>query len=209
MTAESRSWARVEDGPRPAIYVPYRQADMTQLMAWNVAFRTTRPLESLRPELGTALAGVPAQPRPHLAPMSDRIAATHVTPRFQALLIGGFALVALFLAAMGLYGSLAQTVRWRQKEIGVRMALGADRGSVVTLVLSDGLSLALAGLGLGMIVTLASSRVLASQLYEIQPTDPLTLFAVAVILTLVCAAACLAPARRATAVDPVRVLKSE
>ncbi|MEX1257789.1 MAG: ADOP family duplicated permease [Gemmatimonadota bacterium] len=200
---------RAADGVRPAIYIPYRQADMTQLIAWNIALRSTRSLESLRPELDAALAGVSAQPGRDLATMSDRIAATHVTPRFQAMLIGGFAFVAVFLAAMGLYGSLAQSVRWRQKEIGIRMALGADRESVLSLVLKDGLRLALAGLAVGMAVTLASSRVLASQLYEIEPTDPVTLLGVAIVLTLVSVAACLAPARRATSVDPVRVLKSE
>jgi ABC-type antimicrobial peptide transport system permease subunit len=141
--------------------------------------------------------------------MTDRIAATHITPRFQAMLIGGFAFVALFLAAMGLYGSLAQAVRWRQKEIGVRMALGADRPVLLRMVLREGMRLSMAGLLLGLLATIALSRVLASLLYGIEPTDPATLFAVASILTLVSVAACLAPARRATAVDPVRVLKSE
>jgi len=197
------------DGPRPAVYIPHTQADVAQLMAWNVAFRTDRPLEGVAAELRGLLQGPQGEPPRDLAPMSDRIAATHVTPRFQAMLIGSFASVALFLAAMGLYGSLAQAVRWRQREIGVRMALGADRPALLRMVLRDGMRLSGAGLLVGLFATVAMSRVLASLLYDIEPTDPATLLVVATILILVSVAASLAPARRATAVDPVRVLKSE
>jgi ABC-type antimicrobial peptide transport system permease subunit len=141
--------------------------------------------------------------------MADRAGVAQITPRFQSMLIGTFAFVALLLAAAGLHGSLAHTVRRRQRELGIRMALGADRASVLHMVMRQGMRLSVIGLGLGLLGTLAMSRVLASFLFDMQPWDPPTLFGTAVILLLVCAAACFAPARRATAVDPVRVLQAE
>jgi ABC-type antimicrobial peptide transport system permease subunit len=141
--------------------------------------------------------------------MEDRMLESRASPRFQAALIGAFALVAMLLAAVGLHGSLAHAVRRRQRELGVRIALGADRGSVIRMVLSQGLRVSAVGLAIGIAGTMALSRVLRSFLYGVAPYDPLTLTGVAVVLMLVSAAACLAPARRATAVDPVRVLSAE
>ncbi len=125
------------------------------------------------------------------------------------MLIGAFALVATLLAAAGLYGSLAHSVGRRQRELGIRMALGADRASVLGMVVGQGMRLAMAGLVVGMLATLLSTRVLASFLYGVEPNDPATLLMVGAVLVLVSAVACLAPARRATAVNPVAVLKAE
>jgi len=125
------------------------------------------------------------------------------------MLIGALALVALLLAAAGLHGSLAHTVRRRQRELGVRMALGADRSSVLRMVMRQGMSLSAIGLALGLLGSLAMSRVLVSFLFDVRPWDPATLLAAAVVLLLVCAVACFAPAQRATAVDPVKVLQAE
>jgi ABC-type antimicrobial peptide transport system permease subunit len=141
--------------------------------------------------------------------MADRVALTQITPRFQSMLIGAFSLVALLLAAAGLHGSLAHTVRRRQRELGIRMALGADRASVLGMVMRQGMGLSVIGLALGLAGTLALTRVLASFLFDMQPYDPPTLLSVAIILLVVCTGACFAPARRATAVDPVRVLQAE
>jgi ABC-type antimicrobial peptide transport system permease subunit len=141
--------------------------------------------------------------------MQDRMAETRATPRFQTLLIGAFAAVAMLLAAAGLHGSLAHAVRRRQRELGVRMALGADRGSVLRMVLAQGMRMSLLGLAIGIGGTLALSRVLEAFLYDMEPYDPLTLAGVALVLALVGAAASLAPARRATTIDPVRVLSAE
>ena len=143
-------------------------------------------------------------PPQNLLPLRDRMSATRTTPRFQAMLIGAFALVAMLLAAAGLYGSLAHAVGRRQRELGIRMALGARGGDVLRMVLSQGMRLAMAGLALGMIATLVFTRVLAGFLYEVEPNDPATLLLVGAVLVLVSAAACLAPARRATAIDPVK-----
>jgi ABC-type antimicrobial peptide transport system permease subunit len=115
----------------------------------------------------------------------------------------------MLLAAMGLYGSLAETVRRRRRELGIRMALGADSGALMRMVTGQGLRLSSAGLALGLAATLALSRVLESFLYGLEPYDPLTLGLVGALLLCVSAVACLAPARRATTVNPVTVLKTE
>jgi len=199
--------SRAEEGRRAAIYVPYTQAEWGFV---QVAVRTDLPAEVILPELRKAVARFNAVVPPRdVHTMRDRMAATRTTPLFQALLVGAFALVALLLAATGLYGSLSHAVGQRQREIGVRMALGAERRGVLRLVLRQGMRTALIGLTLGMGATLWSTRVLSGFLYEIEPNDPLALLSVAVVLVTVSMAACLIPARRATAVDPVDVLRAE
>ena len=199
---------RAEDGPRPAVYLPYTQATPRLLLLWWLVIRTDRTAEAVIPELRASLTGTGFTPE-NVSTMADRAALTQITPRFQSILIGAFALVALLLAAAGLHGSLAHTVRRRQRELGVRMALGADRSSVLRMVMRQGMRLSAIGLALGLVGTLALTRVLASFLFDMQPWDPPTLLGVAIILLLVCALACFAPARRATAVDPTRVLQAE
>ena len=199
---------RAEDGPRPAVYLPYSQVTPQQLIQWWSVVRTDRAPDVLIPELRASLTGSQVRPE-DVSTMVERIATTQITPRFQSMLIGSFAFVALLLAAVGLHGSLAHTVRRRQRELGVRMALGADRSSVLRMVMGQGMRVSFIGLALGLAGTLALTRVLASFLFDMQPYDPPTLLGVAVILLLVCAAACLAPARRATAVDPVKVLQAD
>ena len=197
---------RAEEGPRAAIYVPYTQHSAT----FQAVVRTQLPPEVILPELRRAVGRFnPVEPPRDLLTMRDRMAATHTTPRFQAMLIGAFALVAMLLAALGLYGSLAHSVGRRQRELGVRMALGADRSGVLRMILGQGMRVSVAGLVVGMIAALVFTRVLSGLLYGVEPHDPLTLLGVSVVLVLVSAAACLAPARRATAVDPVTVLKAE
>jgi predicted permease len=200
--------ARVEDGARPAIYLPYAQADLPQLGSFWTAVRTDMTADALAPQLREALTAANRTPRT-IATMVSIMSETRATPRFQTFLIGAFAAVALLLAATGLHGTLAHSVRRRQRELGVRMALGADRRSVLLLVLAQGLRVSLVGLALGVTGTLALSRVLASFLYDMEPYDPVTLFGVAAVLVGVSALACFVPARRATAVDPVRVLQAE
>lgn len=141
--------------------------------------------------------------------MAAHISVARATPRFQAMLIGAFALVAILLAAAGLYGSLARAVGRRRRELGVRMALGADRAGVLRMVLGEGMRVSMAGLVIGMIGTLVFTRLLAGLLFEVKPNDPATLLVVCLAFALVSAAASLGPARKATAVDPVTVLKGD
>ena len=129
--------------------------------------------------------------------------------RFNAALLSGFAIFALLLAALGIYGVMAYAVGQRTHEIGVRMALGADTQSVLGMILSRGLSLAFVGLALGLVVSLLLTRFLRSLLYGIKPTDPLTFFGVTLLLIVVCFFACWLPARRAMRVDPMVALRYE
>jgi len=134
---------------------------------------------------------------------------TVAQPRFNLILLGLFAVVALLLAAVGIYGILANTVRLRRHEIGIRLALGARPSAIFRLVVGQGMALALVGVGLGLGGALVLTRYLESLLYEVKPTDPLTFGGVAVLLLGVALLACYLPARRATQVDPLVALRYE
>jgi predicted permease len=131
------------------------------------------------------------------------------TRRFQAALIGGFGLLALALASLGLYGALSYNVAQRTQEIGVRLALGARTGDVLRLVVGQGIRMIAIGLALGLAGAFAAARVLKSLLYGVSATDPLTFIVIPLLLTLVALLACWAPARRATKVDPMIALRCE
>ncbi|MEK6279148.1 MAG: ABC transporter permease [Acidobacteriota bacterium] len=129
--------------------------------------------------------------------------------RFNLLWLGAFAVLALVLATVGLYGLISFSTTQRTKEIGVRMALGAQPGDVLKLVMREGVSLALIGVALGLVAVAAASRLIKSLLFGVSATDPLTFASVAVLLTLVALLACYIPARRATRVDPLVALRYE
>ncbi|HEX9760149.1 MAG TPA: ABC transporter permease [Candidatus Acidoferrales bacterium] len=129
--------------------------------------------------------------------------------RSATFLLGAFAVVALALASVGLYGVIAFSVAQRTQEIGVRMALGAQSGDVLRLVLGQGMRLILFGLGIGVVAALGLTRFLGGLLYDVRPSDPLTYAAVAALLAAVALAACWIPARRATRVDPIVALRYE
>lgn len=130
-------------------------------------------------------------------------------PRLSLLLLGGFAALALVLAAIGLYGVMAYSVAQRRAEIGVRVALGASRPDVMRLIVGQGMRLTLAGLLVGPVGALALTRLMTSLLFGVQPTDPLTIAAVAAFLAAIALVASWIPARRAAGTDPAIVLRAE
>ena len=141
--------------------------------------------------------------------MSEIVAGSVAQPRVYALLLSIFAGLALVLAAMGIYGVMSYSVTQRTPEIGIRMALGAQTKSVLALIVNQGIALAVVGIFLGLIISLVLTRVLASQLYGISSTDPVTFAAISVLLMFVAVAACYFPALRATKVDPMTAVRYE
>ncbi len=149
------------------------------------------------------------QPVFEIETMEKRVAESVARSRFVMLLLGIFATLALTLAAVGIYGVMAYSVSLRRKEIGIRMALGARKGQVVRLVVREGMVLAGIGLAFGIIVSVGLTRIIASLLFGIGPTDPITLASVSLVLGGVAFLACCIPARRASGVDPIVALRSE
>jgi putative ABC transport system permease protein len=176
----------------------------------NFVVRSSMPLSSLSGEYRRAVQELdPTLPLIRMREMDTVIGDAIARPRFLTLLLGIFAGLALMLAAVGTYGILSYLVSERKQEIGIRMALGADRSKVLSLVLGRGLLLSGVGLVIGLAASLALTRVIATLLFNVTPTDPLTLASVAGVIILVAVAACVIPAWRATRVDPLVVLKAE
>jgi predicted permease len=144
-----------------------------------------------------------------IRPLSVQIDYALAATRLASTLIAIFGLVAMLLASIGLYGVIAWMVNRRTRELGIRIALGAQGGHVIRLILLRGFLLTIAGLALGLLVAFASTRLLASQLYGVETTDTFTFATVSILLTAVSMLACYLPARRATKVDPVEALRCE
>jgi len=197
--------------PQAEMYLPYRQADQVlPVFQLSIVLRTaTDPLlqaAALRSALGEI---DPNQPLVRVRTMEENMAATVAQPRFRTWLIGIFAALALVLAGVGVYGVMSYTVTQRTSEIGIRVTLGAQPEDVFHIIVGEGLRLALAGVGAGILAALALTRLLRSFLYGVSAYDPLTFGGVALILTLVAVAASFFPARRATLVDPLVALRYE
>jgi putative ABC transport system permease protein len=191
----------------PDIFVPYWQwpmqspALLVRLTGDPAAFGTT-----IRSEVKAVNSRLPT---PKIRTMDDILADTVAQPRFHTLLSGLFGFTALVLAAIGIYGVMAYSVTQRTHEIGIRMALGARKGNVLSLVIRQGMKLTLIGVAVGVVAALALTRVMRNLLYEVDPTDPLTFVAVPLFLICVALVACWLPARRAAKVDPMVALRHE
>jgi putative ABC transport system permease protein len=176
----------------------------------NIVMRTTLPAESLSATVHDAVAALdPSIPVVKLRSMDDVFADAIGRPRLLAQLLGIFAALALLLAAIGSYGVLSYMVTERRREIGIRMALGADRASVLRMVLSQGLTLTVIGVVGGLAVAFVLNRILRSLLFGVQPSDPATVGSVVALIAAVAIVACYLPARFATRVDPMVVLRED
>jgi predicted lysophospholipase L1 biosynthesis ABC-type transport system permease subunit len=176
----------------------------------HLMVRSALPVAALQPVLADAVrAGDPSLPVIRLRSMDDVFRDAVRRPRMLMQLFAGFAGLALLLAAIGTYGVLSYLVKQRRREIGIRMALGADRAVVLRGVMGQGLALASAGLAAGLAATVALTRLMTQLLFEVAPNDPATLAGVGLLITAVAAAASLIPAVRAMRVDPIVALKDE
>jgi putative ABC transport system permease protein len=197
--------------PKAEMYVPVRQGDtLLPVFALSVVMRTEREPLSEASALRSVVRDInPDQPLVRVRTMEENISGSMSAPRFRATLLAIFACAALLLAIVGLYGLMVYSVNQRVHEIGIRMTLGADRGDVLRIVLVQGLKLAAAGVFVGVLASLAFSRILAGFLYEVSPTDPFTIVGVAALLIFVALLASYLPARRAMRVDPMVALRYE
>jgi putative ABC transport system permease protein len=191
----------------PIAYLPMSQSAGSSM---QILLRTTGNATDMAPALQREVSaldrGVPVH---DVKTMEQRVSEDLAHPRFRAILLGSFACLALLLTAIGIYGMLSESVSHRTREIGIRMALGAEPRDVLRLVIKQGLVLMLAGAVLGVVAALAVNRFLTSMLYGVKPTDPVTLVAVLLMLVVVVVLASYFPARRATKVDPMVALRDE
>ena len=193
---------------RPELFVPYAQ--LTDSAGMAIVVRSDGDAAALAPSVRAALAEVDAtQPIFDVQPMSALIASSLAQRRFALVLMLVFAGVALLLAAVGVYGVMSYSVAQRTQELGIRVALGASTANVLGLVVGDGLRLIAAGLVAGLGGALALTRLIASLLFSVSPTDPATFAVLALLLAAVALVAIVIPARRALRVDPMQALRSE
>jgi len=198
----------------PQVYRPWLQmnprelADFTRVM--DVIVKTSvEPLSLLAPIKREVQAMDQDLPIGNVATLEALVTQRLAPRRFNLLLLGLFALIALLLGAVGLYGVMSYTVAQRTREIGIRLALGAQKGDVLRLVIRQGMLFSLLGVLIGLVASFALTRLMTSLLFGVSPTDPLTFAVIALLLTVVALLACYVPARRAAKVDPMVALRYE
>jgi putative ABC transport system permease protein len=207
VVSDARSSA-LSQSPVPEVYL-----HIPQLPGFNVftlALRTTAEPQSMLKQVQQRLVQLDRNiPVGQMKLFDEYLAATIAEPRFNSLMLTLFAAVALLLTAIGLYGVVAYSVTQRTQEIGIRMALGAQARDVLRMVIQQGMTLVLGGVGLGLLAAFGLMRLLRDLLFGIAPTDPLSLLAAAALLSAAALLACWIPARRATKVDPMNALRCE
>jgi len=203
----------LREAPQPEMYVPYTQNEIKtwpSMQTMQYALRLRGDPAGIAAAVRRAVDQVdPQLPVAHFAEMQTLVDASMTADRFAMLLLSGFGLLALLLAAVGMYGVISYTVLQRTPEIGVRMALGAGRGQILGMVLRHGAALTFAGIGVGFAAAWITTRLIAGFLYGVRAADPATFALVSLLLLLVALAACTVPALRATHVDPMVALRAE
>jgi putative ABC transport system permease protein len=198
----------IEKRAEPEFYVPFAQAPIRRM---NLVARSNGPSSAAL--IASLRAAVLEMDRDQLIwqtrTLDQLVDASVASRRFNLWLLGSFAGVALILALLGIYGVMTYSVRQRTHELGIRLALGARTSDVLRLVIGNGMFLAVVGVVVGLAGALGLTRLMATLLFEVKPTDVLTYAAVAIGLLLVALAACYLPARRATKVDPLVALRYE
>ena len=198
-------YASLTEEATPILYVPLSQNHETGMVLYA---RTSAPPGAVLSAVRAAVQSVePNLPLPDLHTVAETVATSLYVPRMGATLLGVFAVVAVLLAAIGVYGVTSFAVAQRTREIGVRMALGAAKADILAMVVKQGMGLVTVGIAVGLLFAFVAGRSLASFLYGISGTDPGTFVAVPLILAAVALVACLVPARRATRLDPLAALR--
>ena len=206
VVADTRD-VQLRAAPRPQIYMPLLQTSAPSI---HLFIRTSTDPLTMAPELEKIIWSIDKdQPVSHVQSMTQVISKSVAEPRFRTWLLGVFAAAGLTLTLVGIYGVVSYMAGQRTREIGIRVALGAQRSNVLQLVLGQGVRLTIVGALVGVLGSLALTRLLKSELFDIKPTDPVTLIGAAVLMLLVALAACYLPARRATHVDPLVALRHE
>jgi len=191
----------------PQIYIPFEQSPERSMV---LAARTSGDPLALVPAVRRAIAGIdPDLPLADVSTLEDRKAVSLARPRVNATVLGGFALAALVLAAVGIYGVMSYAVAQRTQEIGIRMALGAGEENIAKMVLRNGAVLAVTGVAIGLLLAFGLARLAASLLFQTSAADPPTFSVVPLLLLGVALLACYLPARRAARVDPMNALRYE
>ena len=198
---------RLDASTRKSVYLPFAQMPVGRS---NLAIRTSGRPENLISAVRAQVKELdPDLPIIHVMPMTEVVSMSIWQPRLYTALFGVFAAVALILAMVGIYGVMSYAVSQRTREIGLRMALGAERKDVLKLVVGQGIALAAIGVGVGLVAAVVLTRLMSSLLFGVTATDPITFAAVSVLLTGVALGACFVPARRAARVDPMVALRYE
>ena len=201
-------YSKLDSAPPPEVFIAPERSPI--LSALSIAARAAVSPAAISPALRSLVAGIdPSQPVYDVKTLDQALAESIAPRRFNLFLLGGFALAALLLAVVGIYGVAAYSVAERTREIGVRMALGARRGQVARMVLRDALPLAVAGTVAGLAAAFSLTRLMSSLLYDATPNDPATFAAVAILLGAVTVASCLGPALHAASIDPTVALRYE
>jgi len=201
----------LSEAPQPYFYMSFDQVHYGSGENGVALYvRTDRDARDLVPVLRREMSAIdPNSAGLTVMPLSDYISAAWFGPRIASSFLAVLGTISMLLAGVGLYGVMAHSVSQRTREIGIRMALGADREGVLRNVMREGLLLALLGIAAGLAIALAATRQIAPLLYQVSPADPVSIAGAALFLIVVAVLASLIPALRATRVDPIRALRQE